>query len=218
MWQQCKNLILKVLHTDDSPHKIAWGMAIGIFVAWLPIIGIQMVVAGLLALILRGNTIAAVAACWVTNPYTAIPIYWFNYLVGHWLVGGEPITFSWFTDFMTRDQTRSWWQYMVYCYGKMSAIFWPLWIGSIMLGLVFGKLCYWATIWWVVRYRERHGAGARASAERITPNLSAANSESAEPIDPEEPIDRAEGTAGESRTSGREARSDKANSSLTASS
>jgi len=35
-------LVHNVLHVDDTPHRIALGVAIAIFVTWTPTIGFQM--------------------------------------------------------------------------------------------------------------------------------------------------------------------------------
>lgn len=153
MWAGLKSLFLKILHADDSPGKIAWGVAIGIFVAWTPTIGLQMYIAGVLAWILRGNIAGAVAVVWLTNPYTAIPVYWFNYIVGYYLVGGPWVDWSWFVDFISSEGTRSWSEYMRYAYTKMAEIFWPLWIGSFVVGFVLAVFSYFGTFYGVKAYR-----------------------------------------------------------------
>lgn len=63
-------------------------MGLGLFVAMLPIMGLQMPVAVVIAEIIRRLTgirmsrIAAAAGVWLTNPVTFIPIYAVCYLVG----------------------------------------------------------------------------------------------------------------------------------------
>ena len=42
-WLRARRFVTqKVLHTNDSPHAIALGTAIATFVAFLPLIGLQM--------------------------------------------------------------------------------------------------------------------------------------------------------------------------------
>ena len=53
---------------------VANGLSIGLFCAMLPI-PMQMLVAALGCLRGRGNVPVALAACWVTNPVTQIPIW-----------------------------------------------------------------------------------------------------------------------------------------------
>ena len=92
MWQRFKRFIkLRILHVSDSPHKIAMGVAIGIFVAWTPVIGPHMIMALALCALLRANKLVGVASVWVMQSvylsalYTARAILW----AGRWWVSGK---------------------------------------------------------------------------------------------------------------------------------
>ncbi len=75
--------IYRVLHVDDTPHRIALGVAVGIFVAWTPTFGLQMILTVLLATLLRGNKLVGLPFVWISNPVTAWPIYFkMNYPLG----------------------------------------------------------------------------------------------------------------------------------------
>ena len=54
----------------------------GIWIAMLPIVGIQMLVVFFLALIVRANLPLIVALQWISNPLTMAPIYFADYVVG----------------------------------------------------------------------------------------------------------------------------------------
>ena len=54
----------------------------GIWIAMLPIVGIQMIVVFLLALIVRANLPLIVALQWISNPFTMAPIYFADYEIG----------------------------------------------------------------------------------------------------------------------------------------
>lgn len=73
-----------------SERSLSGGLAIGLFVAFAPTISIQMLICALLAIWFRVNLPMALAACWVTNPVTAVPIYTFAFKLGRWLVGCLP--------------------------------------------------------------------------------------------------------------------------------
>jgi uncharacterized protein (DUF2062 family) len=77
----------RILHVDDSPERIARGMAVGLFICYLPLIGIQMLLAWAAASLLRANKIVAVLCVWISNPFTIIPIYYPSYILGRWLFG-----------------------------------------------------------------------------------------------------------------------------------
>ena len=52
----------RILHVDDSPQRIARGIAIGFFTAYLPVFGLHMLIALMLAWLLRANKVLAVLA------------------------------------------------------------------------------------------------------------------------------------------------------------
>ena len=63
---------------------VANGLSIGLFCAMLPI-PMQMIVAALGCLRGRGNVPVALAACWITNPVTQLPIMVIQQRFGAWL-------------------------------------------------------------------------------------------------------------------------------------
>lgn len=63
---------------------VANGLSIGLFCAMLPI-PMQMLLAAVACLRLRGNVPIAVAACWLTNPITQIPTMILQERFGAWL-------------------------------------------------------------------------------------------------------------------------------------
>ena len=64
----------KLLQLDDTPESIALGAAVGMFVAWTPTVGIQMVVVILLALVIPMNRLAALIVIYISHPLTMIPM------------------------------------------------------------------------------------------------------------------------------------------------
>ena len=89
-WKRLKNFFVhRVLHVDDTPHRIALGVAIGVFVAWTPTIGFQMPLTVALAWLLGANKLFSVPFVWISNPLTFVPIYMPNYLVGRWILGSD---------------------------------------------------------------------------------------------------------------------------------
>lgn len=75
-------LKFRVLHMNDTPHRIAMGVAIGLFVAWTPVLGLHILMVLGLALLLRANKFVAVVFIWVNNPLTMAAIYYPSYLLG----------------------------------------------------------------------------------------------------------------------------------------
>ncbi|MGJ8695630.1 MAG: DUF2062 domain-containing protein [Verrucomicrobiaceae bacterium] len=63
---------------------VSSGLSIGLFVSMLPMPG-QMIVAAFGAVKLRANIPLAIATCWVTNPFTQVPIMLFQERFGDFL-------------------------------------------------------------------------------------------------------------------------------------
>ena len=130
-------------------NQVALGLALGIFIALTPTMGIQMPMAALTAFILRVNIPIAVAACWITNPLSAPLIYGLQYKLGILIIGiTEPQMLSGVTGVMQNMMRHA----------K------PLWAGSLVAGIV-GALISYVTVlvsWrkieflWVKR-RENNG-------------------------------------------------------------
>ncbi|MEN6386662.1 MAG: DUF2062 domain-containing protein [Phycisphaerales bacterium] len=76
----------KILHIDDSPHKIALGLAIGLFMAWSPLMGLHIILAVALSFLLRANKFSAFVSVWVSNVFTFFIIYYPSYLLGRFIL------------------------------------------------------------------------------------------------------------------------------------
>jgi uncharacterized protein len=150
--------VWEIAREKDPPHKIALGLALGIFIGFLPIMGIQMAVVTLLALIIRGNLKAALAGVWISNPITFVPLYWANYLFGTLFFPERSVGLKEFGSQITHvgsfdvNALRA---SLASILNMGAEIFLPLWVGSIVLGLVFGVLIYLGTYHWVRYYRRR---------------------------------------------------------------
>jgi uncharacterized protein (DUF2062 family) len=78
-----------VIRLHGSPEDVAWGLALGIFVAMTPTVGAQMLIAIPLASLLRVNSAAAALGVWLTNPLTIPFFYSLTYFVGARICGYE---------------------------------------------------------------------------------------------------------------------------------
>ncbi|GEM_PF-817136 len=154
----------KILGVHDSPHRIALGVAIGIFVTWTPTIGFQMALTLALSTLFRANKVVGVPLVWISNPAT-LWIYIPNYLLGCRLLGEKPSTDVLLAAlskafgvnesglkerFMTVVQTL--WDVLA-----------PLMLGSVIIGALLGVLCYAATYKGVQIFQARRAASGAAS-------------------------------------------------------
>jgi len=87
--QRCQQGLLWIWRQEGSPGQRARGLAAGIFCGCFPFFGLQTLLGIALASAVRGNHLLAAAGTWISNPFTYLPLYWFNYQVGDVLLRGE---------------------------------------------------------------------------------------------------------------------------------
>ena len=82
-----KNFINRLLVMEKSPHKLALGCCLGIFMALSPFLGIQTWLAIPLSWLFGVNTLLVIAVLYlVNNPFTMFPIVVADYAVGHMVI------------------------------------------------------------------------------------------------------------------------------------
>ena len=85
-----KKILSFLLKQNGSPFFNAKGVAIGVFCGCFPFFGFQTLLGLLLARILKGNLFLAAIGTWISNPFTYLPLYFFNYKVGSFLLKNYP--------------------------------------------------------------------------------------------------------------------------------
>lgn len=136
-------------------YSASMAMFTGLFVAFLPIPG-QMLVAALLAVLLRCNLPLSVALVWITNPVTMPAIFYVAYRVGALLID-VPAPVEEFQISLAWVQSR------------MGLIWKPLLVGSVLSGLLFGSLGYFVVnlLWRIHVIRQwRHRRLRRGRGQR----------------------------------------------------
>lgn len=78
-------------------RSVAGGVAVGLFVSWVPV-PLQMLLAAVLAAVLRVHVPVSVVMVWFTNPLTFAPLLYAAWRSGSMILGtpvlAEPLTFS----------------------------------------------------------------------------------------------------------------------------
>ena len=134
----------RVIRMRESPEVLARGLAAGVFSGWFPWFGLQIVIAVALAALFRGNKLIAAAATWISNTFTSIPIFALNFQVGQWLLNSGHESYD-FTDL------TSW-----HKIGELGSDFLvTLFLGSLVMGTIFGIASYFLGLWLVRRARDR---------------------------------------------------------------
>ncbi|MBI1865857.1 MAG: DUF2062 domain-containing protein [Nitrospirae bacterium] len=127
----------------DTPHRIALAVALGIFTALTPTIGLHTITALSLAWLFRVSKAITLMATFVNNPWTIAPIYTGCLLVGLALTGrpfGLPrMEWNGLTAWAALD--------------VLSAYLAPFVLGTLLVGLLGAVAAYFFTRWAVARHR-----------------------------------------------------------------
>ena len=77
-----KKILSLFRQQNGSPFFNAKGLAIGVFSGCFPFFGFQTLLGVFFAKLAKGNIVLAAIGTWISNPFTYIPLYYFNYKVG----------------------------------------------------------------------------------------------------------------------------------------
>jgi uncharacterized protein (DUF2062 family) len=147
LYMRLRPIMRWTLKLRSSPRAIAGGLGVGMFIAFTPTVGIQIILAIIVATLCNVNRPAAIVPVWITNPVTVGPIYTFNYWLGSLIWPGPPLSdvSKVFVDVGRALTHLDFWDLKepVVAMLQMSReILIPLMIGSIGIGVVLGLLTY----------------------------------------------------------------------------
>ena len=140
-----RQLLRSILALDDSPHAVALGVAVGIFVGLTPTVGVQTVLILALVFVCRKvcyfNGAAAMASTYVSNPFTMLPLYYFWYQLGIWFFPGSSATIDLgpLTEF---NGITGWWNSMCDLGLNVGV---PMFVGALITAPFGSVAAYFAT-------------------------------------------------------------------------
>jgi uncharacterized protein (DUF2062 family) len=144
--RSARYVFLRLKRLPSSPHRIAFGAALGVFAVFTPFLGVQMIIAGVLAVLMRGSIVASFLASFVGNPLT-YPIIWFaTFNLGNVLLGGTATAqlvdlrarLEVFGDNIVSGSPKA----MLDAFGTIWPILKPMAVGSLPLGILAAALAY----------------------------------------------------------------------------
>lgn len=161
----------------DTPHKIALGFACGVFVSFSPLFGLHFVYAGICALVLRGNVLAAFLGTFFGNPVTFPFIAAISLGLGRRMLGLSVHNehFMSVKDSFVAAVSGLWQSLKSVvgladpAWGKV-AVFWseiflPYFVGGILPGLAAGVLFYFLSRPLIAAYQARRRSRLLARAK-----------------------------------------------------
>jgi uncharacterized protein len=138
-----KERFLRLLRLNNSPPEIALGVAIGVFIAIMPLYGFHTILVIIAALLIkRANKIAILLGTNISTVITFPFITWGAYNIGRKLVGNNYPPLQWQT-------------FKYFSYKTILHFYYPLFLGSMILGLVLAAAFYSITFWFVMMRKRR---------------------------------------------------------------
>jgi uncharacterized protein (DUF2062 family) len=152
--------ISRLLMLEDTPERIAKAFALGVFLAFSPLIGLHVLLGFTVPFVFQLNRLAFLIGVFINNPWTLVPIYGAGIYLGG-LIIGFPTSLT-----MPSLEWDSFW----------SASFWksvssqwhilkPMVLGSFILSILFSAISYFSALY-LLRQR---------SARRLTPHEQSQN-------------------------------------------
>lgn len=146
-----KKILVKLIQQHNSPHEIALGAGIGAFISVLPVYGLHTVLVILAAIIVRpANKIAIFLGTNLSLPPTIPFITWAGYEIGRFILKKNlpPLDWGFFKNLT---------------FQKITSFHQPLFLGSLVLGVICAIVVYGLTFFVVKKVKERksHGSGSK---------------------------------------------------------
>ncbi|MDD5020203.1 MAG: DUF2062 domain-containing protein [Candidatus Omnitrophica bacterium] len=137
------SVLAGVFKAHHAPHEIALGVAIGAFIAILPLYGLHTALCVIAAILIpRANKLAILLGTNISLPPTIATITWTSYDIGRFLLAREnypPLSWDYIRNFNL---------------SRFSEFYYPLFIGSVVLGLLCAVFFY-AIAWAIARHFEK---------------------------------------------------------------
>lgn len=138
------------LHTDDTPPRAALAFAIGVFIAWTPVLGLHTLLGLAIAFLFGLNRVAVVAGTFVNNPWTFVPIYTASAYLGSLITGVEVSA--------PRLEGKSWSHFFDFL-AQCGPWIVPMTTGTLLLGSICALLSFPIILYGIRWYRGLRQAG-----------------------------------------------------------
>lgn len=135
-----RNLIIfakQLLTAERTPKKLAHASAVGVFIAFSPLMGLHWLLTIIFSTLWRLNIGVVYVVSHINNPFTMLPMYLGGYAFGLYILRLLHIDGlahnPWWMD---------WFNAKIACLGIPNVSLWAFLIGGHVLGLILGLISY----------------------------------------------------------------------------
>jgi len=167
-WKRATSYVIhRLRRLPDTPHKIARGIAFGVLVSFTPFFGLHFVLAASLAVVFRGNIIAAILGTFFGNPITFPFIAAIALSIGHWMLGtaNDPAMHESILQLFAQATADFWLNFKaLFTSGTanwtalrefFSRVMLPYFLGGLGPGLVTAAVMYYLSLPVITVYKNR---------------------------------------------------------------
>ena len=153
-WTRAVSYVLhRLRRLPDPPHRIARGVAAGVFVCFTPFFGLHFLFAAAIAWAMQGNILASLLATFFGNPVTFPIIAAISLELGTWMLGIEQVVaLGRLFESFSHASTQLWhnflaiftareahWDQLAQFYDH---VFWPYFVGGLIPGIIMALVAY----------------------------------------------------------------------------
>ena len=163
MWKKASQFFRRLFALNDTPERIARAFALGVFLAFSPLIGLHLLLGVLFAVFFGLNRFALFVGLFINNPYTLIPIYAAGTYIGSLLIGYPSPSALPSIELHSILSSNFW----VQIAGQWH-ILKPMVLGSTVLSILVAVFSYCAAFYLIKQHRIRIG---RQQCRSVLPEL-----------------------------------------------
>ena len=130
--RQAVNVLLRA---EDPPHRTALAFAIGVWIAFCPVLGIHTALALLVAFAFRLNRVAILLGAYINNPWTLVPLFMAGTFLGCLLLGTPP------GELWALEWPRRGWHFYE-TLARLRPVVRPFLVGNLALGTLSSLAAY----------------------------------------------------------------------------
>jgi uncharacterized protein len=152
----------QLLHTHDTPHRTAAAYALGVFLAFSPMLGLHTILGLALAFILRLNRVAVVLGVYTNLPWLVPAYYTLATIAGAAALGVEVPPGA--VDTAVAAVSAASWGHLEGLALALAPLLWAYVLGSTAGALLFAAVAYRVSLAMIVAHRKRHAERPRETA------------------------------------------------------
>jgi uncharacterized protein (DUF2062 family) len=168
---------LRLSRLPDKPHRIARGIAAGVFASFTPLFGFHFITAATVAFVIRGNVIAALLATFFGNPLTFPIIMAVSVDMGNWMLGQpNDMQLPQIVSALGRASTELWGNVASIYTGEARhwdgltrfwhRVFIPYFVGGIIPGIIVATIMHYLSLPVIIAFQKRRSKKLRDQLEK----------------------------------------------------